>query len=57
MQVKEKRRRGRPRTADYRKKVHRFSKIEDIFLPLIQKLETEKDRKLVLEALEKVKGE
>jgi hypothetical protein len=55
MQVKEKKRRGRPRTADYRKEVHRFSRIEDVFLAVVRKMETENDRKLVLEALETIK--
>jgi hypothetical protein len=54
MQVKQ-RRRGRPRTPDYRKEVHRFSRIEDVFLTIVNRMESENDRKLVLEALETIK--
>lgn len=46
---------GRPRVADYRKIKHRMSKIEDTFLETIEKLESEKDKKEIKKALEKLK--
>jgi hypothetical protein len=47
---------GRPRTPDYRKKMHRFSRFEDAALEIIKKFESEKDKKLVLQMLEEIRG-
>lgn len=46
---------GRPTTAEYRKKRHRMSRIEDEFIQIIEKMNNENDRKLVLQTLEKLK--
>ncbi|HDR6313180.1 TPA: hypothetical protein QCU60_005213 [Bacillus cereus] len=53
--VKEVKKMGRPATADYRKKRHRMSRIEDEFTQIIEKMTNDNDRKLVLQALEKLK--
>lgn len=46
---------GRPRTEQYRKQIMRYSKIEDTFAKIIEKMENEEDKKLVENALEKLK--
>lgn len=45
---------GRPRTEEYRKKSLRFSKIEDSFAKILDKLDA-KSRKLVIETLDEIK--
>jgi hypothetical protein len=47
---------GRPETPAYRKKSLRFSRVEDVFTKNLDKLESENDKKLVLELLEEIKG-
>ena len=46
---------GRPRTPEYRKKKFRFSAIEDSFKNVLDKMENQKDRKLIEEVLDKLK--
>lgn len=53
--VKEVKKMGRPVTAEYRKKRHRMSRIEDEFIQVLEKMTNENDRKLVLQTLEKLK--
>jgi len=46
---------GRPKTPEYRKKLLRFSAIEDKFNEVIDQIENEKDRKLIIATLEKMR--
>jgi hypothetical protein len=45
---------GRPRTPDYRKKMFRFSRVEDLFKKNLSKFD-EKHQRIVLEILEQLK--
>lgn len=47
---------GRPTTPEYRKKRFRFSAIEDTFKEVLGQIENEKDRKLIIATLEKMKA-
>jgi hypothetical protein len=47
---------GRPRTEDYRKKRFRFSRVEDTLKPILEKMESEKDRKLLEEGLRNLRS-
>ena len=47
---------GRPKTEAYRKKILRFSKVEDTLQPFISKMQNEQDKQLILDALEQLKG-
>lgn len=47
---------GRPRKEDYRKKLMRFSKVEDSFRSVIDTMESDRDKKILLQALEKLKA-
>lgn len=46
---------GRPKKEEYRKIIMRYSKIEDTFITIIEKMENPKDKQLVLSALEELK--
>ncbi|WP_053348210.1 hypothetical protein [Peribacillus butanolivorans] len=59
MELKEKKIMGRPPLPlekQYRKKKHRFGRIEDKFTSILSLIESEKDRKLILDALEELKA-
>jgi hypothetical protein len=48
---------GRPKDEQkqYRQKLHRFSKFEDMVLDMVEKFESKKDREIALQMLEKIK--
>jgi len=52
----EKNKMGRPRTPEYRKKRFRFSAIEDSFKEILDRMENDSDRKLVMQTLDKLKS-
>lgn len=56
MEDKQQSKMGRPKTPEYRKKRFRFSAIEDAFNDVLENMENERDRKLVLQTLEKLKA-
>jgi hypothetical protein len=47
---------GRPVKPEYRKKTMRYSRVEDSFRNILDKFESEKDRKLILNILEELKA-
>ncbi|MDA1620650.1 MULTISPECIES: hypothetical protein [Bacillus cereus group] len=47
---------GRPRVPKHRSKTMRLAKVEDQFLKVLSMMESKKDKKLVLEALEELRG-
>lgn len=47
---------GRPESPEYRKKAMRFSKVEDKFKKILKDLETDNDRKLILNILDELKA-
>lgn len=47
---------GRPKTEEYRKKTMRYSRVEDTFNQVIDFLESERDRKLIMETLKKLRA-
>lgn len=47
---------GRPTTPEYRKKILRYSKIEDTLKPVIESLKDESDKLVLLKALEKLQA-
>ena len=46
---------GRPETPSYRKKNMRFSKVEDTFKNNLHRIESDKDRQIILDLLEELK--
>lgn len=47
---------GRPTTPEYRKKILRYSKIEDTLKPVIEGLKNDSDKIMLLKALEKLQA-
>jgi hypothetical protein len=47
---------GRPTKPEYRKKTMRYSRVEDSIKNILDKFESEKDRKLMLNILEELKA-
>ncbi|MBC9722013.1 MAG: hypothetical protein H9W82_12130 [Lactobacillus sp.] len=46
---------GRPKKEAYRKLIFRYSKVEDTFLPLVDKMQNEADKRLILDALARLR--
>lgn len=55
MEVQTKKKMGRPTTPAYAKKQFRYSGIETRFLEIVEKMENEYDKKLVLNELQKMR--
>lgn len=55
MEVQTKKKKGRPMTPAYAKKQFRYSGIETRFLEIVEKMENEYDKKLVLNELQKMR--
>lgn len=47
---------GRPKTPDYRKKILRYSKIEDTLQPIIDSLKDDSEKRNLMNALKKLQA-
>lgn len=47
---------GRPKTEEYRKKTMRYSRIEDTFSKVLDFMESDRDKKLIMETLKKLRA-
>ena len=46
---------GRPKTEAYRKLIFRYSRVEDLLLPVVDKMTNEADKQMILDVLEQLK--
>ncbi|HDR7743927.1 hypothetical protein OCD85_27655 [Bacillus pacificus] len=47
---------GRPKTPEYRKKLHRYSRFEDALNNVVREFESDRDKELVLKVLREIRG-